>query len=344
MKTLCVVAESVNRIQVAEYDVRDPLPDEILVETRYSAVSPGTELRCLAGREANAGAFPMITGYSLVGRVLRGAGNIRENDVVFLPGARVMPRGITRAWGGHVGLAIAPATLALKLEPNTDFVQASALAMLSIAMHGVLKAAPSVGDRVLVVGLGLIGQLAAALFRLAGCRVAVCDPVEQRRTLAAPDGRCSYAPNPGWQEAAGADFPEGFDIVTDVTGVPAVVSANLPLLREKSWEDPGDPSPKLVLLASYPGNIALDHQDTLFNKETEVVTCRDYLPRDLRRAARLLASRAIDLAPLLTVVMPVTSAADAYRRLREEPQHALTAVFDWRNPLCKTPERKVTRT
>jgi len=330
MKTTCVVATGANRVEVGEYEIRNPLPGEILVETIYSAVSPGTELRCQAGKEVNAGAFPMITGYSLVGRVLRGAGAIGEGDIVFLPGAAAMPEGVTRAWGGHIGTAIAPASWALKLDPQTDLVSASALAMLAIALHGVLKTAPCVGDRVLVAGLGLIGQFAVALFRLAGCRVAVCDPVQERRVSAAPDGRFSYAPEPGWHDNGRRDFPEGFDIVVDVTGVPAVVSANLPLLRQKSWEDPHEASPKLVLLASYPGSIALDYQETLFNKEAEIVTCRNYLPHDLQRAARLLETGLVDLKPFLPAALPVVEAAQGYRQLREQPGQTLTVVFDWR--------------
>lgn len=330
MKTTCVVATGANRVEVGEYEIRNPLPGEILVETIYSAVSPGTELRCQAGKEPNAGPFPMITGYSLVGRVLCGAGAIGEGDIVFLPGAAAMPEGVTRAWGGHVGMAIAPAASALRLDPETDLASASALAMLSIALHGVLKTVPRVGDRVLVAGLGLIGQFAVTLFRLAGCRVAVCDPVQQRRALAAPDGRCSYAPEPGWHGGVKRDFPEGFDLVVDVTGVPAVVTANLPLLRQKSWEDPHEASPKLVLLASYPGSIALDYQETLFNRETELVTCRNYLPQDLQRAARLLTTGVIDVKPLLASRMPVADAAAGYRKLREHPEDALTVVFEWR--------------
>ena len=49
MKTTCVVATDVNRVEVGEYELRDSLPGELLVETLYSAVSPGTELRCQAG-------------------------------------------------------------------------------------------------------------------------------------------------------------------------------------------------------------------------------------------------------------------------------------------------------
>ena len=329
MKTTCVVAAGVNQVEVGPYDIREPLPSELLVETHFSAVSPGTELRCLAGKEPNAGPFPMITGYSLVGKVLRGAGDIQPNDWVFVPGSAVVPRGISRAWGGHIGHAIVSGASALKLSAGVDLLSASTLAMLSIALHGVSKSRSLVGDRVLVVGLGLIGQVAAALFRLAGCQVAVCDPMANRRMIAATTATYAYAPDPCWHERVRRNFPQGFDVLVDVTGVPAVVSANLPLLRAKSWDHPYEPSPKLVLLASYPGSVSLDCQDTLFNKETEIITCRNYLPHDLLRAARLLETGALDVRPFLAHVMPAGDADEGFRQLRERPDEHLTVVLDW---------------
>lgn len=329
MKTLCVVAVEAGRIEVGEYAIRDPLAGELLVETLFSTVSPGTELRCLRGREPNAGAFPLIPGYSLTGRVLRGAGSMREGDLVFVPGSAVMPAGITRAWGGHIGHAIVPVTGALKLPPGADPLAASALAMVAIALHGVSKARPLVGDEVLVVGLGLIGQLAVALLRLSGCRVAACDPLASRRALAEAAGARAYAPGADWHDEVQADWPEGFDILVDATGVPAVVTANLPLLRRKSWDNLYEPSAKLVFLASYPGPLALDYQETLFNREAEVVTCRNYLPHDLQRAARLIARGGLEVGPLLTHVAPAARAAEAFARLQDGVQAPLTVVFDW---------------
>jgi threonine dehydrogenase-like Zn-dependent dehydrogenase len=108
-----------------------------------------------------------------------------------------------------------------------------------------------------------------------------------------------------------------------------VVSTNLPLLRQKNWDNRYEPSPKLVLLASYPASLSLDYQETLFNKETELVACRNCLPNDLQRAARLLETGALDVRPLLTTLLPAGEAAEGFRQLRERPDEHLTVVFDW---------------
>ena len=136
MKTIAVVAEAPNRVVVGEYSLREPRADEVVIATAYSTISPGTELRCLAGREPNAQRFPMITGYSLAGTILRGAGDFKPGDRVFLNGASVCPDGIASAWGGHIQYAIAPVSQVVRLPAGVDLKAASALSMLSIAKIG----------------------------------------------------------------------------------------------------------------------------------------------------------------------------------------------------------------
>lgn len=330
MKVKCVVAEGVNRVVVGSFMLREAAEDEVLVKTIFSAISPGTELRCLAGNEPNAVRFPMITGYSLVGKVLRGAGTIREGDLVFLNGTSVCPAGISSSWGGHISHAIAPASQAVKLPKEIDPRMAAAVSMLSIAMHGAGKAAPLPGDKVLVAGQGLIGQFVASFMKMAGCRVAVCDPVMFRLDVARRMGiELTYQVSDGWQDKFRGDFPDGVDTLIDATGSPKAIAANVPLLRAKSWENPYQPSPKLVLLASYPGNIILDYQETLFNKELDVITCRTYLPHERERVICLLAGGTLDITPALTATMPADEAPEAFRLLREDASHYITIVLDW---------------
>ena len=330
MNVTCVVAERVNEIAVRRCSLREPGEHEILFQTIYSCISPGTELRCLDGQEPNAGKFPMITGYSLVGRVLKGAGAVHEGDLVFANGAPVVPDGITSAWGGHLSRCIISPDQVVVLPPSVDLKMASALSMLSIAMHGVYRSAPLPGDRVLVVGQGLIGQLAATLINRAGCRVAVCDLSTERLEVSGKLGlACRYVVEEHWHNAFRRDFPDGVDTLIDATGSVKVVAANLPLLRDKSWSNNYDPSPKMVLLASYRGDVCLDYQQTLFNKEADIVTCRTYLPHERERALRLLTTQAVNIAPVLSDTLPAAQAPEAFRRLREEPNRWTTIVLDW---------------
>ena len=111
---------SQNRVEVQTHPLREARPDEVMAETLFSAISPGTELRCLAGNERNAGAFPMITGYSLVAKVVRGTGDLHEGDLAFFNGAPLCPEGVSRSWGGHVSHVVAPPSAAIKLPAGVD--------------------------------------------------------------------------------------------------------------------------------------------------------------------------------------------------------------------------------
>jgi len=53
-----------------DFDLRRPASGEVLVATRFTCVRPGTELRCLAGRQPDAVGFPYIPGYAMVGEVI----------------------------------------------------------------------------------------------------------------------------------------------------------------------------------------------------------------------------------------------------------------------------------
>ncbi|BET68846.1 hypothetical protein ASA1KI_37640 [Opitutales bacterium ASA1] len=81
-----------------------------MIKTSLSSISPGTELRCLAGEQDGLGRdhFPFIPGYSLVGTVVRASGRHAGlvGQMVFSSGAR--RAGHTTAWGGHIGDAVVP--------------------------------------------------------------------------------------------------------------------------------------------------------------------------------------------------------------------------------------------
>ena len=75
MKTKAVVFPAKDQIEIREVETAPLAPDQILTETLYTFVSPGTELRTLAGFYGADKKYPMIPGYSAVCRVIE-AGKI----------------------------------------------------------------------------------------------------------------------------------------------------------------------------------------------------------------------------------------------------------------------------
>ena len=69
-KVKAITYTAVDEVAVREYELGPVGPSDIVVRTRYSMVSSGTELRVLGGHYGAAGHYPIIPGYSSVGEVI----------------------------------------------------------------------------------------------------------------------------------------------------------------------------------------------------------------------------------------------------------------------------------
>lgn len=328
MVTPALLATAVDRVELVEVNVPDPQAGEVLVETVYSAISPGTEMRCLAGAQPNLG-FPFIPGYSTVGRVLaRGAGvRLDEGAWVFCQGTMKADRPL--AWGAHLGHVVQPEAGVFPLPAGVDPLPAALTKLAAIAYRGVRVAAPRPHEEVAVVGLGVIGQLAARLHRLAGARVVAGDLSAGRTELARRAGVETVALAAGLAPAFAAVQPRGADVVVDSTGVPAVLPQSLRLLKSKPWDDELYEPARFVIQGSYPADIAFDYHQAFF-REVAVLFPRDCQPRDLRVILRMLAEGRLQTRELITEVCAPAEAQRIYSDLRAGRPDLLTAVFQWR--------------
>ncbi|TVR65252.1 MAG: dehydrogenase [Gemmatimonadales bacterium] len=168
--------------------VRDPGPGELRVRTLFSGISRGTESLVFQGRVPEsqwdqmrapfqAGEFPgpVRYGYQNVGRV----------DAV---GEGVEPR----LWGRavfclfpHQEAYVVPAGAVIPLPQGLPPSRAVLAANMETAVNAVWDAGPSVGDRIVVIGAGVVGLLIARLCRrIPGTRVHLVDPAPERREVA----------------------------------------------------------------------------------------------------------------------------------------------------------------
>src|SRR3954470_7039656 len=101
VKARALVATAVHQVEVCDIELPRPLRDEVLVEALYTCISPGTELRCLAGKQRGT-TFPFVPGYAMVGKVARAgeATGIKEGTIAFLMGSE-HGGGVSLSWGGH---------------------------------------------------------------------------------------------------------------------------------------------------------------------------------------------------------------------------------------------------
>lgn len=148
---------------------------------------------------------PIPLGYSIAGRVIEVGGQVAGYAV----GDRVACAGAGLA--NHAEINAVPKNLAVLIPAGVDEEDASFVTLGAIALQGVRIAAPTLGERVVVMGLGLIGLLTVQLLRANGCRVLGFDPNEERAKRArdlgadvAVSGGLAEAVN-GFTAGAGAD-------------------------------------------------------------------------------------------------------------------------------------------
>ncbi len=327
METRAVMAVAINRVEARPVEVPPPGPGEVLIRTSHTCISPGTELRCLAGLQQGTPGWPFILGYALVGHV-EAVGPGAHLAV----GARVLCGGTSRAathrlWGGHIGLAVQPENAVHIIPAGVDPVEAAVGRILAIALHGVSLSRPDPHETVAVVGLGLIGQLSARLHAMGGARVVGIDRSASRVEVARGAGIEGLAA----QDAATAfreRVPDGADLVVDATGSPTALAASIECARDRPYEDLPLAGPRLLLQGSYPGDFTVPYHP-VFRREMTVLVPRDRQPRDMRAALDLLARRRIGVRDLVGRVCPPEAAQEVYDALRDPGGELLTAVFDW---------------
>jgi threonine dehydrogenase-like Zn-dependent dehydrogenase len=254
-----------------------------------------------------------------------------------LQGFRVGDR-VACAGGGHAvhaEYALVPQNLMAHVPDGVDLEHAAFATLGSIAMHGWRLAEPQVGEHVAVIGLGLLGLLAATLARAAGGWVFGID-LDQGRLERAQQMGFRAALREGAEDAAlAATQGRGFDVVLVCADSPS----NDPIeLAGKLARDRG----RVVVI----GNVGLEiPRRTYYEKELSLRVSRSYGPgrydplyeeagidypigfvrwtegRNLQAFVDLLAAGRLDLRPLITHRFPIERATEAYAVItgREHP-------------------------
>jgi 2-desacetyl-2-hydroxyethyl bacteriochlorophyllide A dehydrogenase len=215
--------------QVELQDFSLPLLDagQVLVRIENSLMSIGTE-NIVFNRLFDPGThwdnwvkYPFFPGYSAVGTVVESRGvTLKEGD-------RVAVR------CGHQSFAVADETSCGRIPEDVSFDHAHWFALAKIAFHGALAAEFRLGDSVLVIGAGPIGQMSVRWARAAGAAVIVCvDTAVERLAMARSGGASAVVARPVGEAreeiltATGGDRPR---VVIDSTGHPGVFASALSL-------------------------------------------------------------------------------------------------------------------
>jgi NADPH:quinone reductase-like Zn-dependent oxidoreductase len=200
--------------------IASPAQDEVLIETQASGISRGSETLVFRGAvpasqhqamrapfQSGEFTFPVKYGYSAVGIVTAGAADLLGRRVFCLH--------------PHQERFVAPAAAAVPVPDAVPDARAVLAANMETALNGLWDAAPRLGDRVAVIGAGVVGALAAALAaRIPGTRVQMIDIDPAKAAIAAALG-VDFAAS----EAAEGDA----DLVIHASGAPAGLARSLAL-------------------------------------------------------------------------------------------------------------------
>lgn len=119
-------------------------------------------------------AQPLPLGYCNVGTVVEVGKGMEE----FMPGDRVVSN------GPHADIVKVPRNLCAHIPDSVDDESAAFTVMASIGLQGIRLAQPTLGEAVVVTGVGLIGLLTVQLLRAHGCRVLAIDYDQAKLALA----------------------------------------------------------------------------------------------------------------------------------------------------------------
>lgn len=280
------------------------------------------------------------TGYSAAGVVIE----LGDEVEGFAVGDRVACAGAGIA--NHAEVIDVPVNLAVKIPEDLETGIASTVTLGAIAMQGVRRAQPTLGETFVVVGLGILGQITAQMLSANGCRVIGID-LDPRRIQLALDNGMDIGINPALENYVERvlKFTDGLGadavIVTAATESNQVISDAMQACRKKG---------RVVLV----GDVGLDlNRADFYKKELDFLISTSYGPgrydpfyeeggqdypiayvrwtenRNMQAYIDLLAKGKVRLGNLYHTPYPIDKAGEAYDALKGGGDKPLLVLLEY---------------
>ena len=316
---------------------------EALVRAEYSIVSAGTEGASYTNLmpqtppiyRARPVIYPAHTGYGHLGQVLAVEAGV--SDVK--PGDRVL------TFSRHASIVRANvARFAMRVPKEADGRRVVFTRMAGVAITALRASSASAGDKVAVIGLGLVGNLAAQLLQLAGCDVIAFDVAPRRLELARECGvRNVHNPNEAdpiavTRDWAGAtDDRGGARIVVEAIGRSDLVAQAVEMAG-RHGEVVLLGSPRAPYQADLTPMLARVHLlaikligalEWTFPIPADTEGARHTIAENYRQILGWIMDGRLKVDPLRTHVLPPDRCQEAYYGLTHHKDEYLGVVFDW---------------
>jgi predicted dehydrogenase/threonine dehydrogenase-like Zn-dependent dehydrogenase len=343
---------------------------QVLVQNHFSVVSPGTEKlamdfarKSLLGKArsrpdlvnqvmrkvrqegplptyrtvVNRLDSPQPLGYSCAGIVV----GVGEGVCEFTVGDRVACAGA--GYANHAEFVSVPENLVAHVPDGLPLERAAFSTLGAIALQGIRIADPNLGEIAVVVGLGLIGQLAVQLLAANGCRVLGID-IDERRTKQALEQGAEWAATPDtlpadWRDSATGGYGVDFALITASSETAAPIQLSADLCRPKA---------RIVVVGAMP--LELDRR-SFYEKELELRLSMSYGPgrydrhyeesgldyplpyvrwtenRNLQAVLALAENEAIHPEEIDVEIVDFGEAEEAYAQLAKGQRRSLAILF-----------------
>lgn len=331
-----IVAAGNGQVEIRSVSVDRLTEWDIQVQLERSAISVGTEshiIKKIASAES-----PFIVGYAPVARVeavgARAAPYFTKGDRVIYFGPNRTKNGPVHNCGGHQSPAVlnvnpetrdllGPDQFCVPVPDGLSSEHAAFAGIAAVSSMGATMPGTKPGDRVLILGQGLIGQFAAQHFRLRGAEVTVCDINKKRLDISSACG-ADHVINSSEQdtvEVVHKMWDGGADIIADTTGSYRVIESTLNALKRRG---------RYVFLGWCKGenfNLERFHGQKVFEA---------FFPWTLEGAhvlhsLRMLKHGGLRAAPIITHRVDISEAPLVYEKLLNGSEEHLGVVFNWDN-------------
>lgn len=322
-------------VSIEESEIPSIKKHYVLIKTKYSVISPGTELSLIAASHGR----KIYLGYSAMGEAVEvgeGVDHIAKGDYVACYGAPYVK---------HAEYLLVPKTLCCKVPGNVDPKAAALGGLGAISIHALRIAKLQFGEWSLVAGLGILGQLIAQIAHASLYRVIPYDVSEARAK--------------SFQEITGIpaflSTQEIEQIIKNETkglGVDAVLlcaGGKRSNLTHKSLDWVRDQG-KIVIV----GDIEPEFpRAPMFNKEAQILISRAGGPgrydpvfeknaidypygfirwtegRNVEEFIRIVSEKRINVSPYLTEIIELDQIEEGYQELINKQSPVLTKIIKY---------------
>jgi len=306
-------------------------PGQVLIETKVTAVSAGTERRMLFGRPGDvrehAPDFPLVGafGYLAAGDVVE----VGEGVDHVKPGDRVSAG---RAWGAHREFLDTAAGSVIPIPDEMSYLEGAAAYWAVPPLAGIFAARPRLYDDAAVIGLGPLGLAAVQMLLPSARRVLAVDIVPSRVQEAADYGAVAVAAG-DVASAVGEEMPAGPEVVIEASGTQQGLEMALDIAR---------PLGRVALVGVPPPLQGIDLFWPMQHKGIQLVPLhrestsspqgggsgsprQTYLPDVLD----MITQCSLDIAGMMSWVVPMELGPEAFGLLNEHPDRLLGIGFSW---------------